>query len=199
MADVVTDLTGEDDGGSDDETITCKRCTFLNSIYLNNCEICEAPLRRSSEQSINRRNEGQVLRDNIMKTQTMDLVESLKNENADLRKQMQDLRAQQGFKKRKHVLEQQNYDGGNAKRSQIADRDSCNFEQQPSATLASTYVPIVIIDSSTNLNYNSPESLNATKLVMAIVMHYPLVEKVSLIILKWIRILLRTSKTIWMV
>ena len=155
MADVVTDLTGEDDGGSDDETITCKRCTFLNSIYLNNCEICEAPLRRSSEQDINRRNAGQVQRGNIIETQTMDLVESLKNENADLRKQMQDLRAQQGFKKRKHVLEQQNYDRGNAKRSQIADRDSCNFEQQPSATLASTYVPIVIIDSSTNLNYNS--------------------------------------------
>ena len=131
-----------------------------------------------------------------MKTQTMDLVESLKNENAALRKQMQDLRAQQGFKKRKHILGQQNYDGGNAKRSQTADRGGCNFSQRPSATVASTYAPIVIIDSSPNLNFDSPQSeCNEDGVRDA----PSLIEKVLLIILIWIQILLRTSRTIWMV
>ena len=129
----------------------------------------------------------------------MDLVESLKNENAALRKQMQDLRAQQGFKKRKHILEQQNYDRGNAKRSQIADRDSCNFEQQPSATLASTYVPIVIIDSSTNLNYNSTRKSECNEASDGNRDALSPGGKSITYNFEMDQILLRTSKTIWMV
>ena len=92
MADAVTDLTGDVDD-SDDGTITCKRCTFLNSIYLNNCELCETPLRRDSELNIDKISANIVDQDNTVNTQAMNLVDSLQHENAALRKQMQDLRA----------------------------------------------------------------------------------------------------------
>ena len=45
MTSIVTDLTGDDD--ETDETIICKRCTFINSSFLNYCELCEAPLKNN--------------------------------------------------------------------------------------------------------------------------------------------------------
>ncbi len=91
MATMVTDLT---DGNDEtiDETINCKRCTFINSSLLNNCELCEAPLKNNFMLNSNNQRTGggttsskkKIQSQNNIKAKTQQSAKRLHDKNAAL-------------------------------------------------------------------------------------------------------------------
>ena len=157
MTSIVTDLTGDDD--ETDETIICKRCTFINSSFLNYCELCEAPLKnnfmlnnnnQSPEGGITRKKELQS--EQHVKSQKKQSVESLQNENAALRKELQELRRLHDGKKRKRDNEMQN-NSNNKKMETNNSKHNYTYSTQKSIPTWPSDGMATVIDSSINLNY----------------------------------------------